>query len=268
MERMGNVFTGLSCVVLLLASEGGAQTALTANEHPWGSFAPKSWCIVETVTLSNIEGRAVQSSQKVKTVFEAVDKNGITLQETETLNVDGKIMEKKPLTTRYDFFQEAIQENVQVSQGLPAKLEIGKKVVPCAVRIYTQQTSGGLLTTTVWYTPLVYPYVLRVEKILLSPPDGDKPGGQVLLQSVMLVQETSALKSLRSSRRNRTYSLQTVEKAGNITKITEARCSWDYPGGLLESTTREFDTQNREIRRSVSKMTNYYFPYRLITGQL
>jgi len=160
---------------------------------------------------------------------------------------------------KYDFCQEPIQENVQIHQGTPVKLEIdgNKRVVPCSVRIYEQQTSSGHLTTTIWYTPDVYPHVLRVEKIVRSASEGESTGGQIIRHSVMRVQETSALKNTRSNRRNRTYQTQTIEKSGNITKITDARCSWDIPGGLLESTTRELDGQNREIRVSASRMTNY-----------
>jgi hypothetical protein len=263
-EGMGNMLVGLCCTVLLTAAENGAPTTLTAAEHPWGSFLPNSWCIVQTVTVSNFEGRIVRSVQTVRTTLRAVDENSVTLEELETQEFGGKIVEKKPQIIKYDFFQEPIQENVQITQGTPVKLMFDKKVVPCAVRMYNQQTSSGPLTTTIWYTPQVYPYVLRVEKILRSAPDGDNPDGQIIRQSVTLVQETSALKSLRI-RRNQTYSFQTRETSGNITKITDARCSWDKPGGLLESTTREFDAQNREIRRSVSQMTNY-FSHELIPG--
>jgi len=251
------MFTGFCWAALLFATEAGATEPLTAAEHPWGNFLPNSWCIVQTTTISNIDGRAVQSQQTVRTILHSLDENGITLQETETLNLGGRIVEKKPQILKYDFFQEPIQENVQIRQGLPVKLTIDKKVVPCAVRIYEQQTSAGRLTTTIWYTPHVYPYVLRVEKIQRGPSEGENATGSIIRQSVTLVMETSALKALRN-RRNRTYTTQTVERAGNITRITDANCSWDVPGGLLVSTTREFDAQNREVRRSVSQMTNYF----------
>jgi len=234
---------------------------LTASEHPWGNFPPKSWCIVQTRTLSNIDGRTVRSSQTVKTVLEDIDENGITLSEMETVALGEKSVEKMPVTTKYDFFQERIQDNVQISQGAPAKLQMkDKKVVPCSVRIYTRQTPSGQHTTTIWYTSQVYPYIFRVEKTLRSTPSGGNTEGQIISQSVALVQETSALKKLRGNRRNRTYALQITDKTGNITAVTEARCSLDVPGGLLASTTQEFDAQNREIRRSESRMTNLYVP--------
>jgi len=263
MEVMASMLVELFCAVLLTAADGGASALLKVNEHPWGSFVPKSWSIVQTVTASNFEGRVVQSVQTVRTTLQSVDENGVTLLESEAFTLDGKTVEKRPQIVKYDFFQEPIQENVHISEGQPAKLMIGKRVVPCAVRIYTQQTAGEHLTTTIWYTAQVYPYVLRVEKILRSAPAGDNPGGHIIRQSVMLVQETSALRTFGGGRRGKTYSVLTEEKAGNITKITEARCSWDVPGGLLEATTREFDAQNREIRRSVSQMTNYS-SYKLI----
>ena len=234
---------------------------LTANEHPWGNFPKDSWCIVQTLTISNIDDRTVRSSQTVKTILDDIDETSITLLKTETVEFGGQTVERVPLTTKHDFFQERIQDNVQTSYGLPAKLQMNDKtVVPCSVRICSQPTSDGHLTTTIWYTSQVYPYIFRIEKTLRSSPDSNSTEGQIIRQSVTLVQETSALKKLRGNRRNKTYALQTIEKTGNITKITDARCSWDVPGGLLASTTREFDAQNKEIRRSESRMTNMYIP--------
>ena len=259
---MGNVFVGFvgfCSVALLTTGGGGVPVPLTANEHSWGRFLPNSWCIVQTVTVSNIDNRAVQSStQTVRTTLQSVNESSVTLQETETLELGGRSVERSPQSVKYDFFNQPIQDGVQIRHGAPDKLMIDRKVVPCAVRIYEQQTSSGHLTTTIWYTPHVYPYVLRVEKILRSVPEGDSAGGQIIRQSVTLVLETSALRALRNNRRNKTYTMQTKETAGSITRITDARCSWDVPGGLLESTTRELDAQNREIRRSVSRMTNYF----------
>ena len=255
--RMGGVFAGLFYVALLTVGGESVPTLLTANEHPWGRFQPKSWCIVQTTIVSSLERQAVRSVQTVKTTLKSIEETSLTLEELETLELGGQIITKKPQIVKVDFFQEPVQDSVQIRQGPSAKIVIDKKVVPCGVRIYEQQTARGHLTTTIWYTPHVYPYVLRVEKILRSSSAHEDAGERVLQQSVMLIQETAALKSARSNRRTRTYSLRMEEKGGNLTKITEARCSWDVPGGLLESTTREFDVQNREIRRSVSRMFNY-----------
>ena len=254
---MGVVPTELFFAVLFALAVEGVPTSLTANEHPWGRFQQNSWCIVQTVTISNVGGRAVQSTQTVRTTLKSIDETGVTLEQLEAFELGGRAIERQTQTVKFDFFQEPIQENVRITQGQPTKLMINKNVVPCAVRIYEQPMSSGHLTTTVWYTPHVYPHVLRVERVLRSSANGDGAGSQIIRQSVTVVQETSALRGIRSNRRNRTYSLQTIETVGNITKITDARCSWDVPGGLLESTTREFDAQNREIRRSASRMTNY-----------
>jgi len=145
---MGNMLLGLCCVALLTAAAEGAPMTMTANEHPWGRFLPNTWCIVQTVTVSNIGGRPVQSTQSVRITLQSVDESGVTLHEAETLGLGGGI-ERRPQIVKYDFFGEPIQENVLIRQGEPEKLMIDRKVVPCAVRIYEQQTSGGHLTTTI-----------------------------------------------------------------------------------------------------------------------
>lgn len=253
---MGSLFAGFCYTLLFSAAGEGVSMFLAANEHPWGRFLPGTRCVVQTLTVSNNDNRT--TTQSVKITLQSVDENSVTLQEIETLEISGRVVEREPQIIKYDFYNEPIQENVQIRQGPPEKLMIDRKAVPCAVRIYEQQTSGGKLTTTIWHTPHVYPYVLRTERILRSFPSNESAGGQIIRSTVTFVQETSALKALFGNRRNKTYTFQTTVKVGNITKITDARCSWEVPGGLLESTTREFDTQNREIRRSVSRMTNYF----------
>jgi hypothetical protein len=252
---------GFVCAALLAAAgdDDNTPTLLTAREHPWGNYLPQTWRTVETLSISNVGGRLIHSRQTVRTVLKDIDETGVTLEETELTRLGGRIIEKPTQTVKYDFFQERIQSDVKITQGAPVKLMIkgNRKIVLCSVRIYEQLTSSGILTTTICYTPQVYPYVLRVEKILRSAPDDDNAGGRVIRESGMLVVETSALKPTRGNRRNSSYTSQTVEKSGSIVKTTDASYRWDRPGGFMEATIIERDSRNREIQRSISRMVNY-----------
>jgi hypothetical protein len=256
-------FVFFSSLILLLsgavplALSDQAPIQLTANEHPWGRFKPESYCRMQTTITSQYGEQKITSVQELKTTLISVEKNGITLQEEESVTIGDKIVEKTPKTFLYDFFQELVQEGAKISAGTPTKLMIDKQVVPCEVRIYELSTPVGRQTTTIWYTAQLFPYVMRVEKVLRCFPTDKDPSEQVLSQSVTVVQKTSALKS-RGSKRG-TYNLQTTEKTGNVTKLTESRCSQNLPGGLECSTTREFDAQGKVIRTLETRLTNYSY---------
>jgi hypothetical protein len=250
------IWTNLILIFAAFFLAGGEEIppVLTAKEHPWGHFEPGSHCTIQTVITTNVGSQTSKFYRATKAELISVDKNGVHLQETETAETGNKLPGKERQTMRdTDFYQETVQKETQVRQGPLSKLMIGRKVVPCLTRIYETKTADGDLSVTIWYSPQVCPYVLRTERVLRSAA-ADKP---VVYQCVAAVQETSALKS-KFGRNDKTYSIQITEKtAGNITKITEERGSWDIPGGILYSVTREFNEKNEEIRVTVSRTATY-----------
>jgi hypothetical protein len=233
---------------------------LTALEHPWGRFSPQSWVCLQKTTWTNREGHRTADVRELKTTLQSIDPDGVTLQDVLTISIGGKRTENAPIIRRFDFFQQPIQDGVQIRNTAPTKLIIDHLVIPCEVRIYEQTTPAGKRKTTIWYSSQLYPYVLRSENVLRSIPTDKEPEERILDMTITEVLESSAF-HLRKSKLG-TYRLRTTQKSGNVTTITETSCSHHVPGGVLQKTIREFEKKGntvREIRTVEIRLINLYY---------
>ncbi|MDR2440480.1 MAG: hypothetical protein LBE12_14055 [Planctomycetaceae bacterium] len=233
---------------------------LTALEHPWGRFSPQSWVCLQKTTWTNREEYRTADVREIKTTLQSVDSDGVTLQDVLTTSIDGKRSENAPIIRRFDFFQQPIQDGVQIRNAAPTKLIIDRLVIPCEVRIYEQTTPSGKRKTTIWYSTQLYPYVLRSENVLRSIPTDKEPEERILDMTITEVLESSAF-HIRKSKLG-TYRLRTTQKSSNVTTITEMSCSRHVPGGVLQKTTREFERKGnviREIRTAETRLINVYY---------
>ncbi|MCL2744759.1 MAG: hypothetical protein FWE67_13000 [Planctomycetaceae bacterium] len=239
-------------------------SVLTAAETPWGRFPPSSWILMETVTVqTNAEGKKTRSITEKKTTLVSVEKDGYTLEETDTVNYGGRLIQKALVIRRFDFFQQPISlqatDNMEITAGEPEKLVIDRLLIPCEKRIYQQETPQSKHKTTVWYSSQLYPYIFRVEKVQKQETAGQPP--VTVSKSVSEVHSLSVFKL----RRGRAGSCQfrTVRKSGNITTVIETACEANLPGGIRKRTIREFDQTGKEIRLLESRLINYYLPAEL-----
>ncbi|MDR0337802.1 MAG: hypothetical protein LBI18_12000, partial [Planctomycetaceae bacterium] len=233
---------------------------LTASEHPWGRFSPQSWVCLQKITWTNREGHRIADVREIKTSLQSIDANGVTLQDILTTSIGGKRTENAPVIRRFDFFQQPIQDGMQIRNAAPTKLIIDHLVIPCEVRIYEQTTPAGKRKTTIWYSTQLYPYVLRSENVLRSIPTDKEPEERILDMTITEVLESSAF-HLRKSKLG-TYRLRTTQKSGNVIIVTETSCSRHVPGGVLQRTTREFEKKSntiREIRTAEIRLINVYY---------
>lgn len=227
------------------------QPVLTAAEHPWGRFEPSSWSRLQMITIIRGDAKSVRNVAETKKVLESVDRDGVTLRESKTIEYAGRRVESAAMIRRSDFFQESILDHQTITSGKPEKLIVDHLIVPCEKRVYERETPSGKYKTTLWYSTQVYPYIFRVERIHRSA-----DSATVLSQATTEVLQSSAFR-LRKSRIG-TCLLQTIRKAGNITMVTETHCSRHVPGGIVKETTRELDQTGKEIRLIETRLLNYY----------
>lgn len=238
-------------------SQSEAPSPLSAPEHPWGRFQPSSWCRTQTITWTQHDGKRVRNVNETKTVLESVERNGLTLKETASVDAGGKWIETAPVMKRFDFFGEPIREGTLVSRGEPEKLIVDSLIVPCEKRIYESTTSTGREKTTIWYSTQIYPYVFRVEKILRAAPGKGGREDAILSRSTTEVLESSAFQIRKS--KSGTYKTRKIRKSGNMTTVTETSCSRHVPGGVLRETLRELDGDGKEIRTVETRIINYQY---------
>lgn len=241
---------------LSVAEKSLTLPLLTSWEHPWGRFAPTSWCCMQTITWTSQDGRRIGTVGETRTTLDSIEEDGITLREVSTVEVGGKRIQTAAKKNRFDFFQQRMTEETKISDAEPTKLLIGNLVVPCEVRVYETSTSSGNLRVTLWYSTRLYPYILRTERILRSVPTEKEPEEKILSQTVREVVDSDAFR-IRTCKLG-SYRLRTTKQSGNITTITESLCSRNIPGGVHREFTRELDRNGREIRSVESRLINHF----------
>lgn len=232
-----------------------AVPELPARCSPWGRFQPGSWRRQQTTTWTRRDGARIPNVTESKITLRSIETDGLTLEEVSTVDMGGKRVETAPVGTRFDFFQQPIRENTILRADASRNLTVSNRIVPCQTRIYECTTPSGKHRTTVWFSPHIYPYVLRVERVLRSRSTDERPEETTLSRSTTEVVETSAFQ-IRKNKRG-TYRLRTIRNAGGITTITDSFCSRHIPGGVDRETIRELDETGREIRTVETRLINY-----------
>ena len=229
---------------------------LTAQEHPWARYLPKSWVRTQTVTTTEREGQRVRNITETMTTLEAVDEKGLTLKSVMTVNIGGRSVEKPPETKTMDFYSESVPEGTTIEQRPATTLTVDRQLLPCEVRSYVSYAVDTKQRTTVWYSTQVYPHILRVERIRSTLATDKEPEEKILSSSTMELLETDSLRLRRSRAGN--YRYRTITKTGDITTDTMTTGSRLVTGGLGHETVRELDRDGKVIRTTETRMINYY----------
>ena len=233
---------------------------LSAYEHPWARYLPKSWSRTQTVTTTEFEGHRIRNITETKTILESVDGKSLTLKSFSTVDAGGRSVEKPPQTRTLDFYSEPVVEGVKIEQLQPTTLTVSKQLIPCEVRSYVLLTPEDKpetrQRTTVWYSTHIYPYILRVERIHTTIATEQDQEEKVLSSSTMELRDTDALNIRRSKQGN--YSYRTITKTGDITTDATMTGSRRITGGLDREVVREMDQNGKVIRTVETRMINYY----------
>ena len=230
---------------------------LTAREHPWARYLPKSWVRTQTTTTSEHDGRKIRNITETLTTLESVGQNGLTLKLVSTVDVGGRGVETPPQKRTLDFYSEPIIEGTKIEQLPSTTLTIDKQLIPCEVRSYhVLLTPETRQRKTVWYSTQLHPHVLRVERILSTVPTERVPDERILSSSTTELLETDSLRLRRG--RSGNYRYRTITKTGDITTDTVTSGSRLITGGLDNETIREFDRDGKVIRTTETRMINYY----------
>ena len=229
---------------------------LTANHNPWANYLPNSWSRTQTVTTVEHDGRRMRTVVETKTILESVDEKSLTLKVLSSVDVGGRSVVTQPQKKTLDFYSEPVVEGTTVVQRPSTTLSVNQQLIPCEVRSYVLLTSETEHRTTIWYSTQLYPYILRVERVLKTVATEKNPEERTLSRSTTELLETDALRLRRSKRGN--YSYRTITKTDDITTDTTMSGSRHITGGLELETVRELDRNGKVIRTIETRMINYY----------
>ncbi|MGL4944299.1 MAG: hypothetical protein ACRC46_14050 [Thermoguttaceae bacterium] len=258
-QKIGFIFVAVFACATTFADEPNVPLVpvpLTAAEHLWGGFEPGATIRTHTVTKMWQGNDVIRSTAENQVVLDAVDEQGVTLKVFTMVGLAARRYKAPPTIQRLDFFQQPLKEENLTYEDLPATtVEIAGRTLDCQLRRYKRIHSRWRQETLVYYTPLVYPYILRTETTRWSLPTDKQPAETVTSRTVTRVVETAAV---ASSRRNLgTFTMETVKQQGETTTTGVLKCLLSVPGGVISESIYERDKSGRVVREVETVLKGY-----------
>lgn len=221
----------------------------------WASFKPGSWARLRTTSVAYENGKTIRSVTETKVSLASVDlvKGEYALRYDATIKMGGLDYERKSKTARYDFCDVALGDGaVAVETLAPVNLMIARKAIPCQTRRVTRTSSQWKETTTLWFSPVVAPYVLQRETIR----EGVGENGGTVSRELSVVQKTAA--HLLLGGELTTYVASSSAQKGSRFDSTTTVYSTTAPGGVARKTTVETDENGVVLLSSTTVLLDYY----------
>jgi hypothetical protein len=161
--------------------------------------------------------------------------------------------ERKSTTARFDFCDVPLGDAaVAVETLAPANLTIARKAIPCQTRRVTRTTPQWKETTTLWFSPVVAPYVLQKETTRESVGED----GETISRELSVVQKTAA--HLLLGGELSTYVVSSAAQKGTRFDSATTVYSTTTPGGIARKTTVETDANGVVLLSSTTVTLDYY----------
>ncbi|HZN34434.1 MAG TPA: hypothetical protein VFB80_11470 [Pirellulaceae bacterium] len=245
-------------VLALLAScalASGQEAGYPRDHHPWGRFPVGSWKFVRTSSESIDEKGQITnlSSTDTRATLLSADDAAYTLRSEITVNIAGRRIPMTPQTVKHGYYGEPAGRPLAIKQLGEAPVTIDGKTIPCEVRQVAVDVEGGKLTSTLHYTSLVAPFVLRRESSLEGVPEEKRNATLVEVIALDLPQK------IKGDIKPAMY-VKTTQTLPHGKKITlEVHCD-DVPGGVVAHWASETDSTGRVVRRSTLELVDYGLP--------
>ena len=243
-------------LLLAAASYAAAQEpAFPRDHHPWGNFPVGSWKRLQTTseTLDD-KGQVTNITRtETRTILTAVEEASYSLRSEVIIDVAGRRFAVNPQVAKHGYYGEPAGRPITIKPLGAAPVTIDGRAIDCEVRQVAVETEGGKLTSTLHYTSLVAPFVLRRESTLEGAPEEKRTSSLVEVIALDLPQR------VRGDIKPAMY-VKTTQKHPQGTKITlEVHCE-EVPGGVVAHWATETDNAGKVIRRSTLELVDYGLP--------
>lgn len=254
------------------AMQGTAE--LTASENVWARFAPQSWARYQTSVVTETESEPIRSLTEVKQTLEEIGDQTYTIQRCVSVQTGAKELVRRPEQIIYNFYDRAYDpglvsesgpcDNINVNVTLK-KLDNSlfrdmggiTRIVPCYVRIFNKQIEDRREETKIWYSPVIFPHLLKQEsRVYIMPEDGEGEG------TLFRASTTEIWKNAVDLRfgfvKDWMTTMTETDSNGRIRMQVTTLHSSQIPGGILEETSIEYKEDGTLLSRSESRLLDYY----------
>lgn len=254
------------------AMQGTAE--LTASENAWARFAPQSWARYQTSVVTETESEPIRSLTEVKQTLEKIDEKTYTIQRCVSVQTGARELVRRPEQITYNFYDRAYDPSLISEPGPCDNININvtlkqpnnsffkdmggiARIVPCYVRIFNRQIEDRREETKIWYSPVIFPHLLKQESRVYILPENGKGEGTLFRVSTTEIWKNSVDLRFGLVKDWMTSTTET-DSNGRIRVHVTTLHSSQIPGGILEETSVEYDEDGTQISRSDSRLLDYY----------
>ncbi len=238
--------TGLFCCCQLAVAEG-----LSRHHHYWGRFQPGAWNLVQVVTETFEETGAATSITETRTSLEAVDDDGVTLLVKRAVGLKGKPLGNDPRPVKQPFHGVLASQEATVTNLGTGVVTIQDRRIACEIQQVEVNTPTGKITTKIYYSDSVEPYVLRRVSVKTAP-DGEKVLSETTVEVVALGVPCRKISGL-----SRATHVKAVYKHGGGTTERVSVVSTAVPGGIVSQTSKELDENDHLVSRATLELVDW-----------
>lgn len=200
----------------------------------------------------NEQGAVTQvSTSDSKTTLLDVEDDGVTLEMKVSVEVAGKRFDTEPQTVKQGFHGELQTAALKVKEPTPGEVVVEERKIPCLSRVIESASPSGKTITTIYYSPLVPPYILKRESVTTDP-----ASKTILNETSVSVQSLEMPCKILGCLRG-TAQVKTVQKTPQGTIVTLAVICAEVPGGIVSHTSKELDPAGRLTRRSTLELVDF-----------
>jgi hypothetical protein len=221
----------------------GQETGITRKHHAWGAFQVGAWKRVRVVTDSFDQSGTLTSVTERKTTLRKVEDDGVTLLIESVVEVGGKQI-SRPQTVKQGWHGELADQEVKISHLGSAEVKIQRRRIPCRVQQVEVSGPASKTTTKIYYSDSEEPFILKRQSVETSL-DGATQIGESTVEVVHVEVPRRILAKTWT-----TFHVKAVHNHSRGKTVTLAVTSMLVPGGVICSTSEEFDPNGRLIRRS------------------
>jgi hypothetical protein len=247
----------LACLTVAACALPGAllaQEQLSQRElDVWGRFGAGSWTQARIVTETLDESGHVTSriSTDVRSTLTKVLDRGATVRIMVNVEAGGRRFETAPQTVQHGYYGERPEQYVEVKDLGPATVTVDGRDYPVHWREASFQRDGQKTVTKLCQCDAQAPFVLRRQTQVIDPanPAVERQETEEVLAVDMPYRVGAEIKPVSFER--------STQKTAQGSTVTVDVTSVEVPGGLVNRTIKELDSQGHLVRRRTVELVDF-----------
>ena len=219
----------------------------------WGRFGAGSWTQARIITETLDESGNVTSriSTDVRSTLTHVLAGGATVRITVNVDAGGRRFETAPQTVQHGYYGEKPEQQVEVKDLGPATLTVDGRDYSVRWREASFQAGGQKTVTKLCQCDAQAPFVLKRQTQVIDPtnPAVERQETEEVLAVDMPYRVGSEIKPVSFER--------STQKTAQGSTVTVDVTSVEVPGGLVNRTVKELDSQGHLVRRRTVELVDF-----------